>query len=61
MQFNYQGDEKWTWSDKPPWDSRPTVDNIWAAFTAAEWATQQRLNWSQRERVSRKDTNGMKC
>jgi hypothetical protein len=32
-------------------DSRPTVDNIWAAFTAAEWATQQKLDWSQRERV----------
>jgi hypothetical protein len=36
---------------KPPWDSRPTVDNIWAAFTVAEWATQQRLDWSHRERV----------
>ena len=47
----YQDEGKWTWSDKPPWDSRPTVDNIWAAFTAAEWATQQRLDWSHRERV----------
>ena len=47
----YQDEEKWTWSDKPPWDSRPTVDNIWAAFTAAEWATQQKLDWSHRDRV----------
>jgi hypothetical protein len=47
----YQDEGKWTWSDKPPWDSRPTVDNIWAAFTAAEWATQQKLEWSHRERV----------
>ena len=34
----YQDDGRWTWSDTPPWDSRPTADNIWAAFTAAEWA-----------------------
>ena len=47
----YQDGGRWTWSDKPPWDSRPTVDSIWAAFTAAEWATQQRLDWSHRERV----------
>jgi hypothetical protein len=45
------GASLWSTSDKPPWDSRPTVDNIWAAFTAAEWVTQQRLNWSHRERV----------
>ncbi len=47
----YQDEGKWTWSDKPPWDNRPTVDNIWAAFTTAEWATQQGLDWSHRERV----------
>ncbi len=41
----------WAWSDTPPWDSRPTADNIWAAFTAAEWASQQKLDWSHRERV----------
>jgi hypothetical protein len=47
----YQDEAKWTWSDQPPWDSRPTVDNIWAALTAAEWATQQKLDWSQRGSV----------
>jgi hypothetical protein len=47
----YQEEGRWTWSDTLPWDSRPTADNIWAAFTAAEWASQQNLDWSHRERV----------
>ena len=47
----YQNEGKWAWSDTQPWDSRPTADNIWAAFTAAEWASQQKLDWSHRERV----------
>jgi hypothetical protein len=47
----YQDGGRWTWSDTPPWDSRPTADNIWAAFTAAEWASQQKLDWSHRARV----------
>ncbi len=45
------GEGSWTWSDTPPWDSRPTAENLWAAFTAAEWASQQKLDWSHRERV----------
>jgi hypothetical protein len=47
----YQDGGRWTWSDTPPWDSRPTADNVWAAFTAAEWASQQKLDWSHRARV----------
>ncbi len=47
----YQHEGKWAWSDMPPWDSRPTATNIWAAFTAAEWASEQKLDWSHWERV----------
>ena len=47
----YQDEGSWTWSDTPPWDSRPTANNVWAAFTAAEWASEQKLDWSHRQRV----------
>lgn len=41
----------WKASGEPPLDGRPSAENFWAAYAAAEWATQQKLGWSDRERV----------
>jgi len=47
----YFSDNGWKHSGEPPWDDRPTAKNDWAAYAAANWATQQNLDWSERERV----------
>jgi hypothetical protein len=44
----------WTASTEPPWDSRPSTPNEWAASAAAIWANQQNLGWSDRVRVFEK-------
>ena len=50
----YFGDNGWTSSSQPPWDSRPITENEWAASAAAVWANQQDLGWSDRARVFEK-------
>jgi hypothetical protein len=35
----------------PGQTNRPGTVGHWAAFSTAEWASQQKLDWSQRERV----------
>jgi hypothetical protein len=47
----YQDAGRWTSSNTLPSDNRPIANNIWAAFTAAERASQQNLDWSNRNRV----------
>jgi hypothetical protein len=47
----YFSEKGWTSSTEPPWDSRPTAENEWAASAAAFWANQANLGWSDRGRV----------
>jgi hypothetical protein len=50
----YYSDTGWMTSTVPPWDSRPTAKNEWAASAAAFWAKQLNLGWSDRLRVFEK-------
>jgi hypothetical protein len=50
----YFSDNGWTYSGQPPWDSRPSAKNDWAAHAAAVWANQLSLGWSERQRVFEK-------
>jgi hypothetical protein len=42
----YQDEGRWTWSRHTAVGQSANSRQYWAAFTAAEWVSQQKLDWS---------------